>query len=61
MKTILVIEDNALIRENLAEILTLANYNVITAHNGRVGVEMAELNSPDLIISDINMPGMDGF
>ena len=41
MKTILLIEDNDEIRENTAEILELAMYNVHTAENGKVGVEKA--------------------
>ena len=41
MKKILLIEDNADMRENTAEILELANYKVISAPNGRVGVEKA--------------------
>lgn len=41
MKTILLIEDNDEIRENTAEILELSNYKVITAPNGKRGVELA--------------------
>ena len=41
MKSILVIDDNADIRENTAEILELAGYNVITAENGKKGVDAA--------------------
>ncbi len=61
MKKILLIEDNTEIRENTAEILDLANYEVITAENGRVGVEKAHQEKPDLIICDIMMPIMDGY
>ncbi len=60
-KTILVIEDNAEILENTAEILELANYNVITAENGKEGVEKAFASHPDLIICDIMMPVLDGY
>lgn len=60
-KTILVIEDNNEVRENTAEMLELANYTVITAENGKIGVELAKKNSPDLVICDIMMPEMDGF
>ncbi len=49
MKTILIIEDNADIRENVAEILMLSNYKVITAANGKEGIEMAQKQHPDLI------------
>lgn len=61
MKTILLIEDNNEVRENTAEILELANYNVIQAENGKVGVELAQQHKPDLIICDIMMPVLDGY
>lgn len=58
---ILVIEDNRDVRENLAELLELSGYEVITAENGKVGVKRATDELPDLIICDIMMPEMDGF
>lgn len=61
MKKILLIEDNPEVRENTAEILSLANYEVHTAENGKVGVEMATREKPDLIICDIMMPELDGY
>ncbi len=61
MKSILLIEDNDEIRENTAEILELAMYNVYTAENGKVGVEKALDLKPDLIICDISMPILDGY
>ncbi|WP_128547506.1 response regulator [Larkinella soli] len=61
MKTILLIEDNDDIRENTAEILELANYKVITAENGKIGVEKALETRPDLVICDIMMPVLDGY
>jgi CRP-like cAMP-binding protein len=61
MNTILLIEDNTEVRENTAEILELANYRVITAENGKVGVEKAMQETPDLIICDIMMPVLDGY
>ncbi len=61
MKKILVIEDNSDIRENTAEILSLANYSVIVAENGKVGIDMAKKEQPDLIICDIMMPELDGY
>lgn len=60
MKKILLIEDNADVRENTAEILGLAQYHVITAENGKEGVELAQKEKPDLIICDIMMPVLDG-
>jgi CRP-like cAMP-binding protein/CheY-like chemotaxis protein len=61
MKKILLIEDNPEVRENTNEILSLANYEVITAENGKIGVELAQRESPDLIICDIMMPELDGY
>jgi CRP-like cAMP-binding protein/CheY-like chemotaxis protein len=58
---ILLIEDNNEIRENTAEILELANYKVSTAQNGKLGVEIAMREKPDLIICDIMMPVLDGY
>jgi CRP/FNR family cyclic AMP-dependent transcriptional regulator len=60
-KTILLIEDNEEILENTAEILELANYRVLTAENGKDGVEKALAAKPDLIICDIQMPVLDGY
>ena len=61
MKTILLVEDNDAIREDVADILALANYKVITAKNGKEGIEKSMENIPDLIVSDIMMPVLDGF
>ncbi len=60
MKKILLIEDNKDVRENIAEILKLAQYFVVTAKNGKEGVELAQKEKPDLIICDIMMPVLDG-
>ncbi|ABG58407.1 response regulator [Cytophaga hutchinsonii] len=61
MKSILVIEDNLEVRENIAEILELADYKVLTAMNGKVGVGLAKQSIPDLIICDVMMPELDGY
>ena len=61
MRKILLIEDNQDIRENTAEILTLASYQVLTAENGKDGVSLALVEKPDLIICDIMMPVLDGY
>lgn len=58
---LLVIEDNEMVRENLCEILELANYEIEHAHNGKVGVQKALEFQPDLILCDIMMPELDGF
>ncbi len=61
MKKILIIEDNNDIRDNTAEILELSNYQVITAKDGKAGLEQALLHIPDLILCDIMMPVLDGY
>jgi CRP-like cAMP-binding protein/CheY-like chemotaxis protein len=60
-KKILLIEDNKEMRENTAEILQLSNFSVLTACNGKEGVEKAQQEHPDLIICDIMMPILDGY
>lgn len=52
MKKILLIEDNKAVRENITEILELDNYNVLAAPNGKVGVDVATKELPDLIICE---------
>jgi CRP-like cAMP-binding protein/CheY-like chemotaxis protein len=60
-KKILLIEDNPEVRENTTEILELAGYQVVSAPNGKIGVELAQQQTPDLIICDIMMPELDGY
>jgi DNA-binding response OmpR family regulator len=61
MTRILLIEDNQDVRENTAEILELASYEVCTAEDGEKGLEIAKLTKPDVIICDIMMPGLSGY
>src|SRR5437870_2171162 len=61
MIRILLIEDNREVRENTAEILELAGYEVATAPDGKKGVEQVNKQKPDLIICDIMMPVLDGL
>jgi CRP-like cAMP-binding protein/CheY-like chemotaxis protein len=48
-------------RENISEILELSRYEVISAKNGKEGVEFAQENKPNLIVCDIMMPILDGY
>lgn len=59
-KTILIIEDEARTRENLAVILDMEGYRVLSAENGRRGLELARSERPDLILCDVSMPELDG-
>ncbi|WP_053093800.1 response regulator transcription factor [Rufibacter radiotolerans] len=61
MEKILLIEDNEFIRENAAQMLSFAQYEVLTAEDGKKGIASAIKNLPDLIICDIMMPESDGF
>ncbi len=61
MTTILAIEDETKIRENIQEILELEGFDVLTAENGRIGVQLAQAHHPDLIICDVMMPELDGY
>lgn len=61
MAKVLLIEDDEDIRLNVAEILTLVNHEVFVATNGREGVDLAKKEHPDIIVSDVMMPLIDGF
>jgi putative two-component system response regulator len=60
-ETILVVEDNHALREGLKDILEQENYQVIEAAQGADALARMSLNAPDLILSDIGMPVMDGY
>ena len=60
-KTILIIDDEPEIVEVLTEFVQQIGYNSLSASNGLQGLEVAKQLSPDLIISDINMPKMNGL
>lgn len=59
--TVLVIDDEAELREELLDILTFEDFNAIEAANGTEGIAKAREESPDLIICDVGMPDMDGY
>lgn len=61
MTCILAIEDELQIRLNLQQILELGGYEALTAQDGQEGLELARKHRPDLIISDIMMPRLDGY
>lgn len=60
-KQILVVDDDQVIRELLAEYLTKAGFSVIAAEDGVEMAKQLQSNQPDMIILDIMMPGDDGF
>jgi DNA-binding NarL/FixJ family response regulator len=60
MKKILVLEDEPDMRRNLATILRLEKFVVVSAENGRAGLDLIAREHPDLILCDVMMPEMDG-
>jgi len=58
---VLVMEDDAAIRATLVDILELNGYTVTSVGNGRDGVALARRDRPDAILTDISMPGLNGF
>jgi len=61
MKTILVIEDDPAVRENIQFLLEESGYTVVTANDGNQGMAIAPKLVPDLILCDIMMPHADGY
>ncbi|MBZ0277986.1 MAG: response regulator [Anaerolineae bacterium] len=61
MNTILVIEDERAIREEVVDILRFEGFEVVEASDGLAGLELARQHHPDLILSDIMMAQMDGY
>jgi DNA-binding NarL/FixJ family response regulator len=60
MKRILVIDDDARLRQQCAELLKLEGYEVIEAQNGREGIDRARRDVPDLVVCDVTMPEING-
>ena len=61
MKTILTVDDSPSIRQMLAYVLSSNGYNVIEAGDGEEGLMLAKENQADLVLTDQNMPKMDGI
>lgn len=61
MYKVLVVEDTLSIREEINDILSMEGYIVFQAENGRAGFDVASKENPDLIVSDILMPELNGF
>jgi len=61
MKKILVIEDEPEMRRNITTLLRYYDYEPIAAQNGRVAMETARREKPDLILCDVMMPELDGY
>jgi serine/threonine-protein kinase PpkA len=61
MTRILIVEDDDAIRNNVIRLLKLEGYDIESAINGKLGLEVASQIRPDVVISDVSMPEMDGF
>jgi len=60
-KKVLIVEDNPSVLRATSYILEKEGYEVLTAQNGLEGLKKAKENSPDLLILDVMLPGIDGF
>src|SRR5689334_1077719 len=60
-KTILIVEDETVLRESLAELLTDEGYEVLQAGDGKAAYDLILQRPVDLVLSDVRMPQMDGM
>ena len=61
VKKILIVDDSATERHALSEVLKANGYQVVTAETGEEGLEKARQTTPDLVLMDVVMPGLNGF
>lgn len=61
MTTILVVDDEAELLDEITAILELEGYDVLTARNGKLALDIIQLTPPDLILCDVFMPEMNGL
>ena len=61
MATILIVEDNEMNRDMLSRRLSRKGYEVQTAGDGQLGIEVAQCETPDLILMDLSLPVLDGW
>ncbi len=61
MKRILVVDDNPISRELVKEVFSPQDYEVLEASNGQAALARVAETCPDLVLLDIQMPGLDGF
>lgn len=61
MATVLIVDDEPYIRQLLCEIAQDVGYTALSASNGQAALELARTHRPSLIISDVMMPGLDGY
>ena len=61
MRTILIVDDSATVREMVSEILKKSGLNVVEASDGRQAQQKIQQQKPDLVVTDIVMPEMNGY
>lgn len=61
MATILIIEDDPILSEGLAELLSLEGFEALCAYDGYEGIELSQIHQPDVILCDINLPNCNGY
>ena len=61
MTKILIIEDEPQMRKGIATVLKMEGFEVLTAENGRLGIETAIRERPDVVLCDVMMPELDGY
>jgi twitching motility two-component system response regulator PilH len=61
MKKVLIVDDSPVDNQNLVRIFSEAGWKVISVGNGNDAVSRAKAELPDLVMMDVNMPGLDGF
>jgi len=61
MRTILIIEDDKFLLENMTQMLDMEGFRTLLCSNGKEGLTLAKKEKPDLILCDIMMPKMDGY
>lgn len=61
MAKVLIVDDSRFQRNQIIRSLEGEDYDIISAENGKIGLELFEKNNPDCVLSDLNMPVMDGY
>src|SRR5262245_45031352 len=61
MSRLLVVEDEAVLRRNIVDRLRAEGHDVVEASNGETGVKLASVLAPDLVLTDLRLPGLDGL
>lgn len=60
-RRVVVVEDHESLRRSLTMLLSHSGFAVRSAHNGLAALELMKTSQPDILLSDLNMPGMDGY